>query len=132
MLSEMGLSEHDLALLARPDLLRLLDEDRTRSVEMPIETTRGTAADDLAYLAVYRARHALDRDEPQAQIPHSRFVEAVAAAREAPDEDRAWEAARQFFGDDDAFSALEAMDQALRGFSEHPLSYSDNLCSEKP
>lgn len=83
---------------------------------MPIETTLETAADDLAYLAVYRARHVLDRDEPQAQIPHSRFEEAIDAAREAPDEDRAWEAARQFFEDDDAFTALEAMGRTPRVF----------------
>ena len=116
MLSEMGLADHEIALLARPDLLRLLNEDRARSVAMPIETTRETAADDLAYLAVYRARHVLNRDEPQAPVPHSRFEEAVTAAREAPDEDRAWEAARPFFGDDDAFAALEAMDRTPRVF----------------
>lgn len=108
MLSEMGLADHDIALLARPDLLRLLTEDRARSVAMPVETTRETAADDLAYLAVYRARHVIDQ-EPQASVPHPRFEEAIAAAREAPDEDEAWAAARQFFGSDDAFAALEAM-----------------------
>lgn len=73
---------------------------------MPVETTREMAADDLAYLAVYRARHLINQG-PQVPVPHPRFVEAVTAAREAPDEDRAWEAARQFFGDDDAFSAFE-------------------------
>ena len=109
MLSEMGLADHDIALLARPDLLRLLTEDRARSVAMPIETTRETAADDLAYLAVYRARHVTDQRELRVSVPHPRFEEAVDAAREASDEDRAWEAARRFFGDDDAFAALEAM-----------------------
>lgn len=83
---------------------------------MPIETTRATAADDLAYLAVYRARHVLNRDEPQAPVPHSRFKEAVDAAREASDEDEAWAAARRFFGDDDAFSALEAIDRTQQVF----------------
>lgn len=82
---------------------------------MPIETTLETAADDLAYLAVYRARHVINQ-EPQVPVPHPRFVEAVAAAREAPDEDRAWEAARQFFGHDDAFAALEAMGRTPRVF----------------
>ena len=109
MLSEVGLPEHEIALLARPDLLRLLNEDRARQVEMPVETTRETAADDLAYLAVYRARHVTDQRELRVSVPHSRFEEAVDAAREASDEDRAWEAARRFFGDDDAFAALEAM-----------------------
>ena len=104
----MGLADHEIALLARPDLLRLLNEDRARLVEMPVETTRETAADDLAYLAVYRARHVIDQG-PQTPVPHPRFEEAVDAAREASDEDRAWEAARAFFGDDDAFAALEAM-----------------------
>ena len=116
MLSEVGLPEHDMALLARPDLLRLLNEDRARLVEMPVETTRETAADDLAYLAVYRARHVTDQSGPQVSVPHARFEEAVDAAREASDEDAAWAAARQFFGDDDALSALEAMDRAARVF----------------
>ena len=115
MLSEMGLADHEIALLAQPDLLRLLNEDRARLVEMPVETTRETAADDLAYLAVYRARHVISQ-EPQAPVPHPRFEEAVAAAREAPDEDRAWEATRPFFRDDDAFAALEAMDRTPRVF----------------
>ncbi len=112
----MGLSKHDMALLARPDLLGLLGEDRARQVDLPVETTRATAADDLAYLAVYQARHVIDPSEPQASVPHSRFEEAVAAAREAPDEDQAWEEARRFFGDDDAFAALEAMDRTQRVF----------------
>lgn len=115
MLSEMGLADHEIALLAQPDLLRLLNEDQARSVAMPIETTRETAADDLAYLAVYRARHVINQ-EPQAPVSHPRFEEAVAAAREAPDEDSAWEAARPFFGDADAFAALEAMDRTPRVF----------------
>lgn len=83
---------------------------------MPVETTRETAADDLAYLAVYRARHVTDQSGPQVSVPHARFEEAVDAAREASDEDEAWAAARQFFGDDDALSALEAMDGAARVF----------------
>lgn len=116
MLSEMGLADHDIALLARPDLLRLLTEDRARSVAMPIETTRETAADDLAYLAVYRARHVTDQRELRVSVPHPRFEEAVDAAREASDEDEAWAAARPFFGDDDAFAALEAMDRTPRVF----------------
>lgn len=116
MLSEMGLADHEIALLARPGLLRLLNEDRARSVEMPVETTRETAADDLTYLAVYRARHVIDQRELRVSVPHSRFEEAVNAAREASDEDRAWEAARTFFGDDDAFAALEAMDRSQQVF----------------
>ena len=107
-------AEQDAALLLSPDVLRLLDEDPARRVELPIETTRQTAADDLAYLAVYRGRHIGVEPESQTPVPHPRFEDAVAAARAAPDEDRGWQAARRLFGTVDAWAALEAMDEAPR------------------
>ena len=94
----LGWTEHDSALQDRPDILRLLDEDRSRLVPLPIDSTPETAEDDMAYLAVFRARHAEDEDRHETADPHPCFDAAVAAARQALDEESAFLAAKAALG----------------------------------
>jgi len=89
-----GWTEHDATLQDRPDIQRLLDEDRSRLVPLPIDSTPETAADDVAYLAVFRARHTGGEADQQATDPHPLFGAAVDAARQAADEDSALLAAK--------------------------------------
>lgn len=93
-----GWTEHDAALQDRPDILRLINGDRSRLVPLPIDSTPETADDDMAYLAVYRARHAAGQARHETPDIHPRFDAALAAARQAPDEESAFQAARAALG----------------------------------
>ena len=108
--SAPGCTEHDLALAARPDILRLLELERDRFISVPIHTTPESAPIELANLAVRQSRRTVEEGEEQVAIPHPRFEEAVAAARAEPDEDRAFEVARQILDDEDAWAVFQIDD----------------------
>ncbi len=102
-----GCTEHDLALMARPDILRLLELERDRFIGVPIHTTPESAPIELANLAVRQSRRTVGAGEEQVAIPHPRFEEAVAAARAEPDEDKAFEVAKQILDDEDAWAVFQ-------------------------
>ena len=93
--------------MARPDILRLLELERDRFIAVPIHTTPESAPIELANLAVRQSRRTADEGVEQVTIPHPRFEEAVAAARAEPDEDEAFEVAKQILDDEDAWAVFQ-------------------------
>ena len=100
-------SEQDRALMARPDIRRLLELDRDRFIAVPIHTTPESAPIELANLAVRQSRRTAKEGVEQVAIPHPRFEEAVAAARAESDEDQAFEVAKQILDDEDAWAVFQ-------------------------
>ena len=74
---------------------------------MPIRTTPESAPIELANLAVRQSRRTSKEGVKQVAIPHPRFEEAIAAARAEPDEDKAFEAAKQILDDEDAWAVFQ-------------------------
>ena len=97
----------DRALMARPDIVRLLELGRDRFIAVPIHTTPESAPIELANLAVRQSRRTAKEGVGQVAIPHPRFEEAVAAARAEPAEDKAFEAAKQILDDQDAWAVFQ-------------------------
>ena len=62
-----GWTDDDAALLARPDILELIQQDPSQLVEAPIDTTAESAATDLACLALHQARLSGRRIRPTHQ-----------------------------------------------------------------
>ncbi len=83
----------DLALLARPDMMELLERDSSECVEMSIEPTAENAAMRLAHVALRQAGYWGPPDF-DVDVAHPRFRQAVEAAAAAPDKQQAIEAAR--------------------------------------
>ena len=81
-------SDDDAALLARPDIVELIQQDPSQLVEAPIDTTAESAATDLACLALHQARISGDESAPRIKVSHPRFAEAVAAAIAAGDDEQ--------------------------------------------
>ncbi|MCY4664861.1 MAG: hypothetical protein OXC00_09355 [Acidimicrobiaceae bacterium] len=102
-----GRTEQDRALVAPPDVLRLLELERDRFIAVPIRTTPESAPIELANLAVRQSRRTSKEGVEQVAVPHPRFEEAVAAARAEPDEDKAFEAAKQILDDEDAWAVFQ-------------------------
>ena len=102
-----GRTEQDRALVAPPDILRLLELERDRFIAVPIRTTPESAPIELANLAVRQSRRTSKEGVRQVAIPHPRFEEAIAAARAEPDEDKAFEAAKQILDDEDAWAVFQ-------------------------
>ncbi len=102
-----GYSEQDWALMARPDILRLLELERNRFIAVPIHTTPESAPIELANLAVRQSRRTAGEGVEQVAVPHPRFEEAVAAARAEPGEDEAFEVAKQILDDEDAWAVFQ-------------------------
>ena len=100
-------SEQDRALMARPDIRRLLELERDRFISVPIHTTPESAPVELANLAVRQSRRTAKEGVEQVAIPHPRFEEAVAAARAESDEDQAFEVAKQILDDEDAWAVFQ-------------------------
>ena len=102
-----GWTDDDAALLARPDILELIQQDPSQLVEAPIDTTAESAATDLACLALHQARLSGDESAPRIEVSHPRFAEAVAAAIAAgDDEQRAFETARDILKGPEAAEAF--------------------------
>ena len=102
-----GCTDHDRALMARPDILRLLELERDRFIAVPIHTTPESASIELANLAVRQSRRTVKDGAEQVEIPHPRFEEAVAAARAEHDEDKAFEVAKQILDDEHAWAVFQ-------------------------
>ena len=82
----------DLALLASPDMMELLESHSSDCVEMPIDATADTAAMRLAYVALRQAG-CWGPPDFDVEVAHPRFRQAVEAAAAAPDEQHALKAA---------------------------------------
>ena len=93
-----------LAQMSRAELQELFKRDSTARLEITGGPTPETAAVRLACLALRQAEYWGPAD-PDLQVPHPRFAQAVAAAAAADNEQQALEAATAIL---EGLEALEA------------------------